>query len=93
LSAENHDAPALRRVTLGRHRGRQLREPARRDHAHLRERQPYLDSDTVFGVKESLIYDFAEVDNPAMAEEYGVPNPFRFVEFDVVLSRDSSARG
>jgi hypothetical protein len=54
---------------------------------------PYLDSDTVFGVKESLIYDFAEVDNPAMAEEYGVPNPFRFVEFDVVLSRDSSARG
>ena len=30
---------------------------------------PYLDSDAVFGVKESLIRDVAEVDDPALAAE------------------------
>lgn len=49
---------------------------------------PYLDSDTVFGVKESLIYNFAEIDDVARADEFGVPNPFRLVEFNVVLMRD-----
>jgi hydroxyquinol 1,2-dioxygenase len=48
---------------------------------------PYLESDTVFGVKESLIYDFETVDDPQRAERYGVPNPFRYVDFPVVLER------
>ena len=46
---------------------------------------PYLDSDTVFGVKESLIRDFAEVDDPARAAQLGLPNPFRHLHFPVVL--------
>lgn len=48
---------------------------------------PYLESDTVFGVKRSLIYDFATVEDPAQAERYGVPCPFRHVDFPVVLRR------
>jgi catechol 1,2-dioxygenase len=48
---------------------------------------PYLDSDVVFGVKESLVRDFAEVDDPSRAASFGVPNPFRAATFDVVLER------
>jgi protocatechuate 3,4-dioxygenase beta subunit len=46
---------------------------------------PYIDSDAVFGVKDSLVREFAEVDDPARAAEAGLPNPFRAVHFDVVL--------
>ena len=46
---------------------------------------PYLDSDAVFGVKESLVRTFASVDDPARAAALGLPNPFRSVEFDVTL--------
>lgn len=52
---------------------------------------PYLDSDAVFGVKESLIADFRTVDDPARAEEFGVPNPFHAVTWDFVLARRPSA--
>jgi hydroxyquinol 1,2-dioxygenase len=52
---------------------------------------PYLESDAVFGVKESLIHDFREVDDAAVAESYGVPNPFRAVEFVVVLEAQDAA--
>ncbi len=45
----------------------------------------YIDSDAVFGVKESLVRDFALVDDPARAAGYGLPNPFRAVHFDVAL--------
>jgi hypothetical protein len=48
---------------------------------------PYIDSDAVFGVKESLIRDFPVVDDPARATEVGLPNPFRTVHFDVALLR------
>jgi protocatechuate 3,4-dioxygenase beta subunit len=48
---------------------------------------PYLDSDAVFGVKESLVRDFPVVDDPERAAEFGLPNPFRAVHFDVVLRR------
>ncbi|MFD4253367.1 dioxygenase [Amycolatopsis thermoflava] len=51
------------------------------------EGSPYLDSDTVFGVKESLIRPVTEVDDPDRAARYGVANPFRLIEFDVVLDR------
>lgn len=49
------------------------------------EDSPYLDSDTVFGVKQSLIRPVVLVDDPRRAEGYQVPNPFRLIEFDVVL--------
>ena len=48
---------------------------------------PYLDSDAVFGVKESLVRDFPWVDDEAKAKEYGLPSPFRTVHFDVGLLR------
>jgi protocatechuate 3,4-dioxygenase beta subunit len=48
---------------------------------------PYLDSDAVFGVKDSLVREFPAVDDPERAAEVGLPNPFRTVHFDVVLRR------
>jgi catechol 1,2-dioxygenase len=53
---------------------------------------PYLDSDAVFGVKESLVREFALVDDPERAERVGLPNPFRAVDFAVVLRRVEAAR-
>ncbi|MER5520694.1 intradiol ring-cleavage dioxygenase [Streptomyces sp. NPDC002763] len=47
----------------------------------------YLDSDAVFAVKESLVKDFTPTDHPALAGEFGVPNPFRHARFDLVLER------
>jgi protocatechuate 3,4-dioxygenase beta subunit len=51
---------------------------------------PYLASDAVFGVKESLVREFATVDDPRRAAEVGLGNPFRTVHFDVVLRRDGA---
>jgi hydroxyquinol 1,2-dioxygenase len=48
---------------------------------------PYLDSDAVFGVKESLVRDFAQVDDAARAAQAGLPNPFRSVHFGITLRR------
>jgi catechol 1,2-dioxygenase len=45
----------------------------------------YLDSDAVFAVKQSLVRDFSEVDDPAEAARYGVEVPFRHADFEVVL--------
>lgn len=47
---------------------------------------PYIHDDAVFGVKESLLGDFVQVDDPARAEKLGVANPFWDVEFNIVLS-------
>jgi catechol 1,2-dioxygenase len=47
----------------------------------------YLDSDAVFAVKQSLVQDFAETDDPPLAREFGVANPFRHARFDLVLER------
>src|SRR4051812_10586149 len=52
---------------------------------------PYLDSDAVFGVKESLIRGVPEVDDPARAAELGLPNPFRTLTFDLTLLREDQA--
>jgi protocatechuate 3,4-dioxygenase beta subunit len=52
---------------------------------------PYIESDAVFGVKESLIRQFPVVDDPARAAEVGLPNPFRTVHFDVALLRADEA--
>jgi protocatechuate 3,4-dioxygenase beta subunit len=46
---------------------------------------PYLASDAVFGVKESLVREFPLMDDAARAGELGLPNPFRTVHFDVTL--------
>jgi len=46
---------------------------------------PYLDSDAVFGVKESLIVPFVRHDDPAAAERLGLGNPFFTAEYDFVL--------
>ncbi len=45
----------------------------------------YLDSDAVFGVKESLIVDFKKIDSRAEAEKYRVEAPFYKVDYDFVL--------
>ncbi|WP_330350359.1 intradiol ring-cleavage dioxygenase [Streptomyces sp. NBC_00582] len=52
---------------------------------------PYIDSDAVFGVKDSLVREFPTVDDPARAAEAGLPNPFRTVHFDVVLRPEQQA--
>lgn len=49
------------------------------------EGSPYLDSDTVFGVKQSLIRPVVEVDDQDLARRYQTANPFLLLEFDVVL--------
>ncbi len=48
---------------------------------------PWLTDDAVFGVKESLIADFREVDDPVRAAALKLPNPFREVEWDFVMAR------
>ncbi|MFJ2236605.1 intradiol ring-cleavage dioxygenase [Streptomyces sp. NPDC087859] len=45
----------------------------------------YLDSDAVFAVKRSLVQDFTPTDDPSLAREFAVPNPFRHACFDLVL--------
>lgn len=46
---------------------------------------PYLGSDAVFAVRKSLVQDFAETDDPSLAREFGVANPFRHARFELVL--------
>ncbi|MFD4559115.1 intradiol ring-cleavage dioxygenase [Streptomyces sp. NPDC058469] len=47
----------------------------------------YLDSDAVFAVKQSLVEDFTPTDDPSLAREFGIENPFRQARFDLVLDR------
>ncbi|MEV2229481.1 intradiol ring-cleavage dioxygenase [Streptomyces phaeochromogenes] len=51
----------------------------------------YLDSDAVFAVKSSLVEDFAATDDPSLAREFGIPNPFRHAQFDLVLTPGAKA--
>ena len=48
----------------------------------------YLESDAVFGVKESLIIDFVEHDDAKEAARLGVGNPFCTASFDFVLQKE-----
>jgi hypothetical protein len=43
----------------------------------------------VFGVKKSLIADFKDVDDPEQAKALGLPNPFKIVEWNIVLAKVS----
>src|SRR5438270_348334 len=47
---------------------------------------PYLDSDAVFAVKESLIGNFKRVDSPAEAKKLGLPAPFLRLDWDFRLA-------
>ncbi|MEM8852090.1 MAG: intradiol ring-cleavage dioxygenase [Pseudomonadota bacterium] len=47
----------------------------------------YIDSDAVFGVKESLLAEFVMVEDPAAIKEAGFEGPFWDVAFDFVLAR------
>jgi protocatechuate 3,4-dioxygenase beta subunit len=47
----------------------------------------HLDSDAVFAVKDSLVKDFTATDDPSLAREFGVANPFRHAHVDLVLER------
>lgn len=48
---------------------------------------PYLDSDAVFGTKDSLVVDFMQQDSEEEAARYQVAVPFYKVEYDFVLKR------
>lgn len=51
------------------------------------EGDEYLDSDAVFGVKESLILDFPLNENKAEAEKWGLESPFCEVVYDFKLAK------
>ncbi|KFF95889.1 6-chlorohydroxyquinol-1,2-dioxygenase [Streptomyces scabiei] len=51
----------------------------------------HLDSDAVFAVKESLVQDFTETDDPSQARRFGIRNPFRHAHFDLVLDATDTA--
>ena len=84
--------------TLGRH-------PFRPAHMHLLisadgfapvtthlfvKGDPYLDSDAVFGTKDSLVVDFTRHDSEEEAASFHVSVPFYRVEYDLVLKPKSS---
>jgi protocatechuate 3,4-dioxygenase beta subunit len=45
----------------------------------------YLDSDAVFGVKDSLVVDFVAHDDPTAAKRLGLTNPYAVAEHDFTL--------
>ena len=46
---------------------------------------PYLDSDAIFGVRESLILDVTPCSDAGLAQRYRLPVPFQHVAFDFRL--------
>jgi hydroxyquinol 1,2-dioxygenase len=56
------------------------------------EGDPYLDSDAVFAVKESLIGKYRKVDSPEEAKQLGLPSPFLKLEWDFHLAPDSGVK-
>jgi hydroxyquinol 1,2-dioxygenase len=52
---------------------------------------PYLNSDAVFGVKESLVADFVLRESPQDAENYRHPVPFYSLEYDFILVEGNTA--
>ena len=53
---------------------------------------PYIASDAVFGVKESLLAAFRRVEDPERAEAEGMEGPFWLVEHDFALAPEGSAQ-
>ena len=54
---------------------------------------PYIGSDAVFGIKESLLAEFRPVTDPAAIAEAGFDGPFLDVAFDFVLARPGHCEG
>jgi protocatechuate 3,4-dioxygenase beta subunit len=52
---------------------------------------PYINSDAVFGVKESLLADFKRTHDPVRARNYGFEGDFWDVEHDFVLASNGKA--
>ena len=89
-----HDGPVGHLLTLtGRH-------PMRPGHLHtlisakgyetlvthlFTKGDPYLDSDAVFGVKDSLIVDFTKCESAEEAKKFGMQAPFYRGHYDFVL--------
>ena len=61
------------------------RRATSRHHAPVPGRRPYLDSDAVFAVKESLIVPVRRVEDPEEARRLGVATPFSLVTYDFRL--------
>lgn len=55
------------------------------------EGDPYLDSDAVFGVRNSLVVDFVRSESVEEAARYGVTAPFYIVEYDFILQPASAS--
>ncbi len=53
---------------------------------------PYLDSDAVFAVKDSLVGNWRKVDSPEDARKLGMPNPFLRLDWDFRLAPEGAAR-
>jgi catechol 1,2-dioxygenase len=53
---------------------------------------PYINSDVVFGVKESLLADFKRIHDPARARKLDFSGDFWEVEFDFVLARKPGSK-
>jgi hydroxyquinol 1,2-dioxygenase len=49
----------------------------------------YIESDTVFAVKKSLITEFTPVADPEQAAKYGSNGPFRKANFDIILQPET----
>jgi hydroxyquinol 1,2-dioxygenase len=56
------------------------------------EGDPYLESDAVFAVKDSLVAKWRKVDSAGEAKELGLPNPFFRMEFDFRLAPAGAAK-
>ena len=53
---------------------------------------PYLESDVVFGVKDSLIVEFKRSESQAEAQKVGLKAPFYSASYDFVLRRADKAK-
>jgi len=49
----------------------------------------YIESDTVFAVKKSLVVDFTEVTDAESAAKWHVPVPFRHADFTIIMQPGS----
>jgi protocatechuate 3,4-dioxygenase beta subunit len=54
------------------------------------EGSPYLDDDTVFGVKQSLIRPVQTIDDATEASRFRLDNPFHLIDFDITLAESDS---
>ena len=56
------------------------------------EGDPYLDSDAVFAVKESLIAKYRKVDSADEAKKLGMPAPFLRLDWDFRLAPEAGVK-